>query len=247
MNTMKNKTKMVINPGRRAFLKSSLSLLTTLTLPGCGGGSGSDSTSTVSSSVVAPSIIYHPADQAILSGERATFSVVAEGTQPLSYQWYRNGVAITGATTATYTTPVSANGDDATFSVTVSNSAGTARSNDARLTVSTPLAPPSIVSQPEDRSVTAGETASFQVVADGSPPLVYQWQRNGVDIPGATGSIYTTPVLAVGDDAVFSVTVSNTAGTVSSRDVLLVVSAASITVDSTTITVDSTELTVDRL
>ena len=236
---------MITNPGRRAFVKKSLSLLTTLAFSACGGGgSGSD---TSAPAVAAPSIVLHPTDQSVLVGERANFEVLADGTLPLSYQWQRNGVAIPGATASSYTTPLAASGDDAVFSVTVSNAAGTATSRDARLTVSAPLVPPSILTQPSDHSVLEGESAFFQVVADGSPPLVYQWQRNGVDIPGATDPSYATAPLAIGDDAIFSVTIKNAAGTARSNDVLLTVSTASITVDSTTVTVDSTLLTVDRL
>jgi len=83
------------------------------------------------------------------------------------------------------------------------------------------------------------------VLAEGSQPLSYQWQRDGVDIPGATSPSYTTPPLTTGDDALFSVTVINSAGTVTSRDTQLTVAKLTITVDSATITVDSTQLSVD--
>jgi hypothetical protein len=69
-------------------------------------------------------------------GQAATFSVVAAGTPPLTYQWQKNGADITGATLASYTTPATATGDSGEmFRVVVSNSAGKVTSNSAALTV----------------------------------------------------------------------------------------------------------------
>ena len=88
--------------------------------------------------VTAPAITTQPASQTLQVGQSAKFSVVASGTTPLAYQWYRNGALITGATYATYTTPATTSADNgATFHVTVGNSAGTATSNTATLTVNT--------------------------------------------------------------------------------------------------------------
>src|SRR5207245_4038912 len=52
---------------------------------------------------------------------------------------------------------------------------------------------PAITSQPGNQTVTAGQTATFTVVASGSAPLAYQWQKNGANIAGATAASYTTP------------------------------------------------------
>ena len=77
---------------------------------------------------------------------------------------------------------------------------------------------PSITGQPSDQSVTIGQAATFSVTAAGDAPLTYEWQRNGTPIAGATGSTYTTPAAAVADDgAMFTVIVSNSAGTASSQ------------------------------
>ena len=87
-------------------------------------------------SATAPEITQHPASQTKNVGESATFSVTATGSEPLSYQWYRNGTAVSGATTASYTTETldeNDNGDE--FYCTVSNSAGSVTSNTATLTV----------------------------------------------------------------------------------------------------------------
>src|SRR5437870_13701918 len=86
-----------------------------------------------------------------------------------------------------------------TFAVVVSNSAGTATSNLATLTVSAAPLAPTITTRPANQTVTAGQTATFTVVASGTAPLSYQWQKNGANIAGATSSSYTTPATAIAD------------------------------------------------
>jgi hypothetical protein len=84
----------------------------------------------------APSITAEPASGTVTVGQTATFSVGASGTAPLTFQWRQNGTAISGATSATYTTrPTTASDNAAQFTVVVSNSAGSATSNTATLTV----------------------------------------------------------------------------------------------------------------
>ncbi|HEY1312758.1 MAG TPA: immunoglobulin domain-containing protein, partial [Steroidobacteraceae bacterium] len=62
----------------------------------------------------------------------------------------------------------------------------------AILTVHTAAVAPSITTQPANQSVTAGQTATFSVVAGGTAPLSYQWQKGGAAIAGATAPSYTT-------------------------------------------------------
>jgi hypothetical protein len=174
---------------------------------------------------VAPSITAQPADQTAKSGQTATFSVSASGTAPLSYQWLRNGLPLSGATSASYTTPVLAASDSgAAFAVSIKNSAGSITSRAARLTVTGN--PPAISTQPSDQSLKAGQSATFAVVATGTAPLTYQWLKNGSPLSGATSASYATPATATSDSgATFSVVVSNSAGSVTSRSAKLTVSA----------------------
>ena len=84
---------------------------------------------------------------------------------------------------------------------------------------------PVITTQPSNATVPAGQTASFSVVAGGTPPLSYQWQRNNANITGATGTAYTTPATSSSDNgAKFDVVVSNSYGSVTSSSVTLTVS-----------------------
>ena len=163
--------------------------------------------------ITAPAISTQPAAQSVVVGQTASFSVTATFTGPTTYQWLKNGSNISGATSSTYTTPVTVIGDNgAVFTVVVSNSAGTATSSNATLTV---ITAPAISTQPAAQSVVVGQTASFSVTASVHRHLLtYQWRKNGSNISGATASTYTTPATAIGDDgAVFTVVVSNSAGT----------------------------------
>ena len=175
----------------------------------------------------APVITSPPASQTVVAGQTATFSVTASGTGPLTYQWFKNGVAVGGATSSTYTTPPAVAGDSGSvFTVTVTNAAGTVTSSPATLTVTTA---PLIVTPPANQTVIAGQTATFSVSASGTGPLTYQWLKGGVAIAGATSSTYTTPATVVGDSgSIFMVTVTNTAGTVTSSPATLTVTTAPV-------------------
>jgi hypothetical protein len=196
----------------------------------------SAATLTVNPAPVAPTITTQPGNQTVTAGQTATFTVVAAGTAPLGYQWQKNGANIAGATSTSYTTPVTTTGDSgASFAVVVSNTAGTVTSAAATLTVNPAPVAPTITTQPGNQTVTAGQTATFTVVAAGTAPLSYQWQKNGVNIAGATSTSYTTPVTTTGDSgASFAVVVSNTAGTVTSAAATLTVNPAAVAPTITT-------------
>ncbi len=191
---------------------------------------------TVNAAPVAPSITTQPAGQTVTAGQTASFSVAAMGTAPLSYQWQKNSVAIGGATSSTYTTPLTTSSDNgALFTVLVSNTAGSVTSSAATLTVNAAPVAPSITAQPANQTVTAGQTASFTVAATGTAPLSYQWKKNGAVISGATLSSYTTPATSGSDNgAQFTAVVSNTAGSVASAAATLTVNAAPVAPSITT-------------
>ena len=86
---------------------------------------------------------------------------------------------------------------------------------------------PSVTIQPTSQNVIAGNSTTFLVIAAGTAPLSYQWQKNGASISGATSSTYTTPAETTGDNgAQFTVAVSNSAGSVTSNAAALTVNAA---------------------
>ncbi|MGH9743474.1 MAG: beta strand repeat-containing protein, partial [Candidatus Acidiferrum sp.] len=182
----------------------------------------------VSPATVAPTITTQPVNQAVTAGQTATFVVAAGGTAPLSYQWQKNGANIAGATGTSYTTPATATTDSgSTFRVVVTNTTGSVTSSAATLTVTAATVAPTITTQPVNQAVTAGQTAIFTVAAGGTAPLSYQWQKNGANIAGATGTSYTTPATATTDSgSTFRVVVTNTAGSVTSSAATLTVNPA---------------------
>lgn len=114
-----------------------LVLVLALLTSGCGGGSPMPPPI-----VQPPSITTQPTSQVVVLGQTATFTSAASGTPPLNYQWSKNGAAISGATSASYTTPPTVQGDDgATFAVTVTNAINSATSTSASLKV-LPAPPP---------------------------------------------------------------------------------------------------------
>jgi hypothetical protein len=311
---------------------------------------------------VLPTIVTQPVSQTVVAGSQAQFTVVAGGNGPFSYQWMLNGVAIVGATSATYTTPaVSSSDSGGIFSAKVINASGSVTSGNASLTVTNPTpgsanlalgkpvtssgnengglgalnavdgdlttrwssafvdpswlevdlgSPtiinkvmlyweaaygkayqiqvsnddqiwttvytqtagqggvevltfptvidryirffgtaratqygyslfefqvfgadvPSITTQPVSQTVNSGATATFSVTAAGVGPFTYQWLRNGVAIPGATATSYTTPgLMSVDNGSVFTVSVTNANGTNTSEKATVTVNSGAPT------------------
>jgi uncharacterized protein (TIGR03437 family) len=154
-----------------------------------------------------------------------TFTVAAGGSPPLSYQWQRNMSNISGATSPSYMIPATAFTDNgAKFRCVVTNGFGTANSNEATLAVT---APPSITTHPSDQTVTQAQPVTFTVAASGTTPFGYQWQRNTVNISGATSQSYTIPSTGLADNgAKFRCVVSNSFGTATSNEATLTVQTA---------------------
>jgi hypothetical protein len=92
-------------------------------------------------------------------------------------------------------------------------------------TMTTPSVPPLISVHPVSQTVNVGASVTFSVSASGTPPLAYQWRKNGINIAGANAASYTISSAQPADQGVFDVTVSNSGGFVTS-------SAANLTVVS---------------
>jgi hypothetical protein len=179
---------------------------------------------------VPPTISAQPTSQTVTVGQTATFSVTAAGSGTLTYQWKKNAAVMSGATSATYTTPATVASDNgSSFTVTITSATGNVTSNAATLTVNTP---PSITTQPTSATVIAGQTATFSVVAAGTAPLTYQWKMNGTAISGATSTSYTSPATTTGNSGEqFTVTVTNGSGNITSNAATLTVNAATFTLN----------------
>ncbi|MBU6378324.1 MAG: hypothetical protein KJS95_07295 [Gammaproteobacteria bacterium] len=190
-----------------------LLLALSLLLSSCLSNAGSES----------PQISDQPKDRAAFVGQVAKFDFGASGKPPFTFQWFKNGVAIAGATGQTYSTdPVALADDGAKFSVTISNAQGSVTSNQATLTVKPG---PSITTQPVAQTASVGGSVTLSVTASGEQ-LQYQWLRDDQPISGATSASYTLSAAAAGDDgALFTVLVGNPGGVVASQTVTLTVNS----------------------
>jgi Immunoglobulin I-set domain len=220
-----------------------------LILSGCAGVMSASGNAKDNGASAAPSITSQPVSASVTVGQTATFFVATTGTTPLSYQWQKNNTAIAGGTSSTYTTlPTTASDNRALFRVVVSNNTGSATSNAATLNVAgAAIGAPSITTQPVSAGVTVGQTATFSVAVTGTAPLSFKWQKNGAAVSGATSSTYTTPPTTASDNrALFTVVVSNSAGSVTSNSATLNVSgtagvAVQVNPTSATVSVGSTQ------
>ncbi|HEY3270760.1 MAG TPA: RHS repeat-associated core domain-containing protein [Geothrix sp.] len=104
-----------------------------------------------------PTILSQPRNQSVVAGQAGTFSVDVSGPGPLSYQWVKNGVPVSGATGSSYTTSATVLADDGTtFTVMVANAYGSVLSQSATLSVAPDLVAP---------TVAATETGSSGIIA----------------------------------------------------------------------------------
>ena len=191
---------------------------------GAGAITSNTATLTISSALIAPTLTQQPVNVAVAAGASASFSVVAGGSAPLSYQWRKDGASIAGATAATLALSNVQTAHAGSYTVGVSNSAGAVTSNVAVLTVGGVLpAAPTITTPPADAATVANGTAHFAVVAGGTTPLSYQWRKNGTPISGATLTQLTLANVQPADAGVYSVVVSNSAGAVTSNTATLTV------------------------
>jgi hypothetical protein len=200
-----------------------------------------------------PMITVQPTNQALAVGSKATFTVTAVGTAPLSYQWQvngtnlvngsiKNGPTISGATTASLTIKNAQTNNSGNYTVVVTNIAGTVTSSNAVLTVASS---PVIVMQPSNQAMAVGATATFTVTAVGTAPLSYQWRVNGMNlvnggyIGGATTNVLTISNAQTTNSGSYTVIVANSVGSVTSSNALLMVTNVppGITVQPTSQTV----------
>ncbi len=243
------------------------------------------------------------------TGDSVAFSVTSTGSAPVRYQWYKDDVALPGATSIRYTinnlTPLHAG----VYTVTATNRAGSVTSEELNLTVvfelklssitisgnssvtegktamytcvanynddsskqvtpdwsaspaqfatidangllsalaegevnvtalyeeggisktiakvvtiASSIIPPTFLSQPVSQTIREGEPVTLSVSVQGSEPLVFEWNKNGVIVEGAHSSSYTIDSIAPSDAGTYTLTVTNSKGSVTSQPAYL--------------------------
>ena len=156
--------------------------------------------------IVMPEILAQPTSQKVCQGTTVTFAVQAKSSEPLRYQWLKDGIKIEGATSESYTIPAVNLSDTGSYSVQLSNNCSQIESEAASLDI---IAMPNILAQPTSQKVCQGTRATFSVQAKSSEPLSYQWLKDGANIPGATSESFAIPAVNLNDTGSYSVHVAN--------------------------------------
>jgi uncharacterized delta-60 repeat protein len=173
-----------------------------------------------------PLVITHPTNLFILTGSNATFAITASGTALLHYQWRFGGVNIAGATNTSITITNSQAVNEGLYSVVVSNTAGTATSSNASLTLGVF---PFFVTPPQSITNVVGANVSFSVTAGGTTPLFYQWVFGGAALANQTNATLNLTNIQVASGGPYTIIVSNIFGAVTNAATLTVAAPPAIT------------------
>ena len=156
-----------------------------------------------------PTITTQPAASIAAVGKTATFSVVAIGTPAPTYQWFKDGRPIFGATAATYTIASVQSSSAGLYTVMAANSAGRVTSNPAALSVNVQSG--TLTVAPQSQTVNAGANVTFSVITTGTG-LTYQWKNGGQPVSAATSATLTVSNVGTNMDGPYTVTISNGTG-----------------------------------
>ena len=171
-----------------------------------------------------PTITVEPISQTLAETQSVTFSVTAMGAGPFGYQWRKDGVTVSGATSPTLTLSNLGLTDAGNYDVVVSNHIGSTTSTTATLVVD-PI--PVVTSLSPTRQVLApGQDLNLSVAATGTGTLHYQWVHNGHAITAATGAGFSQVGLALQDSGWYEVRITDDYGTRYAQPIFVLVALA---------------------
>ena len=189
-----------------------------------------------------PTFSAYPQSATYEHGDTATaLSVTASGNGDLTFQWYKDGAVIDGATLATYK-PSTATVGSAEYCCHVTNTLNgtkTVQSETATITI-TPLSEantPTITAHPQSATYMQRQTATaLFVTANGNGELTYQWYKNGVAIDSATSDSYMPATATIGSAEYYCVVMNTLNGTKTAQSETVMVTIISTPVNKTLIT-----------
>jgi hypothetical protein len=163
--------------------------------------------------LVCPELINSPDDAFnVCVHDQVVFTVEASGTS-LSYQWWKDGQPISGATDADLVIDTVSFADAGSYRAIVTNGCGGVLSSSALLTV---VPPPVVDEQPLSDSVCLGDTVTLEASGSGFGDVSYQWVFRGFPLPGATGPTLTVEGVTEDDIGGYHCLVSDDCGTIGS-------------------------------
>jgi hypothetical protein len=157
-----------------------------------------------------PTIVTEPQDQIVPAGTNLTFSVAAEGTSPLEYQWYFDGAELPGQTNSALSIGAAYLTNAGGYSVVVTNLYGAATSSVATLTVSV------ITGEPMSQSAGVGTDLTLNVMTIGTAPYSFQWYFDGSMLAGQRSDTLLLNDLQPANAGNYWVVVSNLYGCLTS-------------------------------
>lgn len=166
-----------------------------------------------------PEFVTQPTSRNTNVGANVTFSAQVSNPTATSFQWRKDGNNISGATGTSYSLFNVQLADAGNYSIFVNNAIGGITSSNALLQVGIA---PAFTSQPASLTVAQGQSATFSVIATGTP-LSYYWKKGGVFIPGQTNSSLTFASVVPTNAATYTCQVSNFLGNITSTGAVLTV------------------------
>lgn len=175
---------------------------------------------------VAPYFTVNPVGATLVAGTNRTFTGQANGSQPIGYQWQRNGTNLPDATATSLALTGLTIADSGDYTLVASNIAGISTSTVAQLTI---YQNATILSALSNQVVQVGDTVVLAVNAGGTQPLGYVWQFNGQSISGTDPTLVLTNIQLV-QSGFYRVIVTNQYGSTSSTSRVSVLSVPSAVV-----------------
>lgn len=163
----------------------------------------------------APVILAPPASRKAARRGTTTFSVKAQGTGRLRYQWFKDGSPVTGATAASLRLTRVDTPSEGAYTVQVTNGLGDKLSDPGTLVVEDV---PLVVTNPSSSAFEVNKALTLGVSVSGTPAFRYQWQRNRRDLPGQTAQTLVIPSAQLTDSALYRLVVTNDVGKATSRE-----------------------------
>lgn len=159
-----------------------------------------------------------PLSQQACPGEDISFSIAASGSDPLSYQWLKNGEPITDQTGNILALQAITHEDTGIYTCEITNTCGTIASEEVALEVYMPL---TLLTQPLSQNVCPGEELILSVEISGEEPISYQWKKDGTDILDANGSSLNLDDASPDDEGVYTCEISNICGSITSTEAMV--------------------------